>query len=130
MKHTTLQGLAMTALAIGWTLLTALAFILAFILAVAGVEPAGSADLPLRVGDGQSQFQHLQAISPARARRMARNRLPVEIIDSGDAVEIRSVLSASTVPFSAEPLLSDAVRPAAPSQPRSRSRARTPRQHA
>lgn len=46
MKTTTLQGLAMAALAIGWTLLTIGAYALAFILAVAGVEPAGGQATP------------------------------------------------------------------------------------
>jgi hypothetical protein len=46
MKPTTLQGLAMVALSIGWTLMIIGAFALAFILAVAGVEPAGEHATP------------------------------------------------------------------------------------
>jgi hypothetical protein len=46
MKTTTLQGLAMATLAIGWTLVIIGAYALAFILAVAGVEPAGEHATP------------------------------------------------------------------------------------
>lgn len=88
MKPTTLQGLAMAALAIGWTLLTIGAYALAFILAVAGVEPTGehatppaaelravpSASMPLAAVQSLPPAVDLADRSPSRLRSRRASR--------------------------------------------------------